>query len=200
MKQTLKFLVAASCATVFIASASAAGTPLYVLTPTLTEKPADITTTDAKDAPACSVNVTGLNDLRRDPKTVGIVAGARAVRSPDDMQGWMRAIVGGLSARGVTPTFDTPPDSGAATPVVTVGLKSVWIDPVNTTFSSDVVMTVDATTGDGRTLKKAYRGQITVLNWNNGAGEVQTAITRAFSDALNKIAPDLKALCGPAQG
>lgn len=199
MKQMLKCLVAASCATVFIAGASVAGTPFYLLTPTVTEKPEDITTTAAKDASACNVNVAGLNDLRRDPKTIGIV-GFKPVRSPDDMQGWMRAIVGALPARGVTPTFDTPSDGSAAAPTVTVGLKSVWIEPVNTTFSSDVIMTVDATTADGRTLNKAYRGQMTVVNWNNGGSEVQTAITRAFSDALNKIAPDLKALCGPAQG
>lgn len=200
MKQMLKCLVAASCATVFTAGASVAGTPFYVLTPTVTEKPEDITTTAAKDAPACSVNVAALNDLRRDPKTVGIVAGFKPVRSPDDTQGWMRAIVGSLSARGVAPTFDTPPDGSAAAPTVTDGLKSVWIEPVNTTFSSDVIMTIDATTADGRTLNKAYRGHVTVVNWNNGASEIQTAITRAFSDALNKIAPDLMALCAPAQG
>lgn len=195
MMHSLKILGAAAGATVLFATASVAGTPVVVLTPAFTEKTSDVLVPAAKDPSACTVTVAALSDERRDPKTVGIVVD-RAVQSPDDTQAWMRAIVGGLAARGVTPQFDTPAQpAGSAAPVARFGLKTVWLTPVNTDFSSDVIMSVDATAPDGRVLKKTYRGQVTVLNWNSGVSEMQTAITRAFSDALNKMAPDLKAIC-----
>lgn len=191
-----KILFGAAGAFLLSATATFAAAPEFIpLKAEFKEKSSDIVAPAAKDVPACAVTVAAVADLRRDTRTVGVVEPI-SVQSPDDTQAWMRAIASGLAARGVTPQFDAPVPSAAA-PVVKLGLKSVWITPVNTAFSSDVVMSVDAVAADGRTLKKSYRGQITVINWAGGAGEVQNAITRAFSDALNKMAPDLKALCQP---
>src|SRR4051812_7579749 len=69
-----------------------------VLASTFVEGQGNVVTTASKDAPACVVTFTALNDERRDPTVVGIFNN-RAVQSPPDTQAWLRSIVGGLSRR-----------------------------------------------------------------------------------------------------
>lgn len=197
LKNPFKTALIALAGSVF-ATVAAAGTPTPVLMPPFAEKPADIVAPAA--AGACSIRFTALTDERHDLKTIGIAAN-RPVLSPDDTQAWLKGILGGLPARGITPVFDAPADAGAAadtTPAVKLKLKLVWLTPVAIDFSANVVMSIDASTTDGRTLTKSYRGQIAAMNMANGTGEMTSAINRAFGDALNKMAPDLQGLCHPA--
>ncbi len=74
----------------------------------------------------------------------------------------------------------------------------VWLRLIATNFSANVVLTIEATAADGRTLHQSYRGETVKINWANGSSEMEDSIDRAFADALNKMAPDLRQLCRPA--
>ncbi len=171
---------------------------VVVLSPTFTEDSIDTPT--AKGAPACTVNFTASDD-RRDHDMAGVV-GRVAVHSPTDSQAWMRAILGGLARRGVTPQFDsaapdaTAPSAGA--PAATFSLQMAWISPSGDTLSANVVVAVDATGADGHTLHQTYRGRKTKMNWASGASEMQSVMDQAFSDVLTKMTPDLQTLCPAA--
>lgn len=186
--------IAAACAIAAAMPAAATNQPL-VLSPNFSETPGDVLSPVAKGTATCAVAFTALSDDRRDPSTVGVV-GNRAVQSPQDRQAWMRSILGGLTARGVTPGFDA--DAPAAAPTAKASLQMVWLSGVAVDFSANVIVAVDATGTDGHTLQKTYRGHVARLNWASGSDEMQVAINKAFSDVLNRMAPDLQALCKPA--
>jgi hypothetical protein len=192
-----KSQIIAACVAVALTVAGGAGSAFagvqpVVLSPDFDEGSSEIVSSVAKDAPACTVEFTTLTDERHDQKTIGVVG--RPIRSPADTQAWMRSILGGLAKRGIDPRFDATASAEDA-PAAKVGLKVVWIAPVAVNFSANVIVSVDAAATNGKTLQKTYRGQVTTTNWNNGAGEIDKAIDKAFSDALNKIAPDLRELC-----
>ena len=62
----------------------------------------------------------------------------------------------------------------------------------------EVTNPIDATGADGHIMHQTYRGRAANTNWMNGSSEMQNVINNAFSDSLNKMAPDLQALCAPA--
>lgn len=182
---------------------AAASKPPLVLSPAFTENEGDVTVAPAKGTSVCTVHFTDVTDARRDKLTVGVVYN-RSVQSPDDTQAWMRSILGGLARRGVTPEFDTPAaaDGSAAeatpapaAPTAKFSLQMVWLTGAAIDLSANTVVTIDATGADGHSLQKTYRGAVARMNWASGSNEMQVAINKAFSDALNKMAPDLAKLC-----
>ncbi len=173
------------------AAPAMAVTPALVLSPNFSETPGAVVGAAAKGAPTCTVAFTALSDDRRDPTTVGVV-GNRAVQSPQDTQAWMKSVLGGLTVRGVTPSFEA---DAAGAPTAKFSLQMVWLTGVAVDFSANVVVAVETTGADGKTSQKTYRGKVARLNWASGSDEMQVAIDKAFSDVLNKMAPDLKQLC-----
>ncbi len=175
------------------APAMAAPQPL-VLAPTFTDVDVEDDDTPAKTPLACKVTFTGLADARRDPVSVGTL-GNRAIRSPADTQAWMRAVLGGLPRRGVAPQFVAPDAPAPDGPAAKFTLRMVWVDYVAVDLSANVVVSVDATADNGRTLHQTYRGRVARMNWASTTSEIQSAVNTAFADVLDKMAPDLKSLC-----
>ncbi len=172
---------------------AAASKPPVVLSQTFSEDESAVTVAPAKGAPVCTVNFTEVTDARRDKTTAGVVYD-RSVQSPQDTQAWMRSILGGLSRRGITPQFDVS-SAGPALPAAKFSLQTVWLSGVGDSLSANVIMAVDAAGPGGQTLSQTYRGRVSKMNWASGAGEMEKALDDAFSDALNRMAPDLSKLC-----
>lgn len=150
-------------------------------------------------AATCAVTVSAMTDGRRDPVTAGNVNG-RAVRSPADVQAWMRSVVNGLPRRGVAARFEsTPKDAAGATAksagTVSFDLRLVWANAAASVLTANVVMAVGTIGPDGQVAYKTYRGTQVNMNWANGRGEIQKLVDQAFGKALDQIAVDLRSQC-----
>ncbi len=150
-------------------------------------------------AATCAVTVSAMTDGRRDPVTAGNVNG-RSVRSPADVQAWMRSVVNGLPRRGVAARFESAPKDAAgaaAQPAgtVTFELRLVWANAAASVLTANVVMAVGTTGPDGQVAYKTYRGTQVNMNWANGGGEIQKLVDQAFGKALDQIAVDLRSHC-----
>ena len=171
--------------------ASAAPKPAQ-LTPTFKDRDAPAAGAKAK-TPACTVNFE-IVDERRSPDMVGVIE-RRAVRAPADVQAWMRAVLGGLAVRGVSPRFDAAAAPG--TPSARFTLQTAWIQSTVVTYSASVVVRLLADGGTGGAIDKNYRGRVArTAYWSGGTGTLQSAVDGAFADALDAMAVDLKAMCG----
>lgn len=149
--------------------------------------------TEAK-APACTVNFAEIVDERRSPELVGVIE-RRAVRAPADVQAWMRAVLGGLAARGVNAKFEAAAAPG--TPSARFTLQTAWIQSTVVTYSASVVVRLQAEGAAGGAIDKSYRGRVArTAYWSGGTGTLQSAVDGAFADALDAMAVDLKAVCG----
>ncbi|HYD37184.1 MAG TPA: hypothetical protein VEA60_06195, partial [Allosphingosinicella sp.] len=160
-------------------------------------KPAQLTATfNDRDGPkgkvgeqasGCTVNFAEIVDERRSPEMVGVIE-RRAVRAPADVQAWMRAVLGGLPARGVDVSFDAAPAPGAKPARFT--LQTAWIQSTVVTYSASVVVRLQA---EGAA-ERSYRGRVArTAYWSGGTGTLQSAVDGAFADALDEMAVDLKA-------
>ncbi len=146
--------------------------------------------------PACPVTFTQLIDARHDPVTAGDV-GNRSVHAPPNAQAWMGDVLTGFKRRGVAVTQDgATPDP--ATLQAQMTLRTVWIQATTMNLSANVLVTIDATAPDGRTLHKTYRGSVVKMNWASSQDEVERDLGYAFADFLDKAASDLRAVCRPA--
>lgn len=144
--------------------------------------------------PGCTVNFTEIVDERRSPEMVGVIE-RRAVRAPADVQTWMRAVLGGLAARGVDARFDAAAAPGASSARFT--LQTAWIQSTVVTYSASVVVRLQAEGSAGSPIDRSYRGRVVrTAYWSGGVGTLQSAVDGAFADALDSMAVDLKALCG----
>lgn len=172
--------------------ASAAPQPAQL---TATFKDRDAPRTGAKDkASRCTVDFVEIVDERRSPEMVGVIE-RRAVRAPTDVQAWMRAVLGGLAARGVEARFDATPAPG--TPSARFTLQTAWIQSTVVTYSASVVVRLQAEGGAGGAIDKSYRGRVArTAYWSGGTATLQSAVDGAFADALDAMAVDLKAMCG----
>ena len=159
---------------------------------TATFKDRDAPRPDAK-ASACTINFE-IVDERRSPDMVGVIE-RRAVRAPADVQAWMRAVLGGLTVRGVSPRFDAAAAPG--TPSARFTLQTAWIQSTVVTYSASVVVRLQAEGGTGPAIDKSYRGRVArTAYWSGGTATLQSAVDGAFADALDAMAVDLKAMCG----
>lgn len=163
-------------------------------------KPAQLTATfKDRDAPngkpsGCTVNFAEIVDERRSPEMVGVIE-RRAVRAPADVQAWMRAVLGGLPARGVDVRFDAAAAPGTTPARFT--LQTAWIQSTVVTYSASVVVRLQAEGAAGGAIDKSYRGRVArTAYWSGGTGTLQSAVDGAFADALDAMAVDLKAVCG----
>lgn len=144
-------------------------------------------------AVVCSINVSDVVDVRRAPDVLGVVAG-RAVKAPADSAGWLRSVVAGLGTRGFTVLFADP-----AAPADAISAKftlhTAWITDTRGNKTANVVLLVAATRPGGATVDRAFRGNVSMINWASTESEMQDVMARAFADALDDVARDLKPLC-----
>ena len=160
------------------------------LTPTFKDRDAPAAGTKAK-TPACTVNFE-IVDERRSPDMVGVIE-RRAVRAPADVQAWMRAVLGGLTGRGVDVRFAAA-EPGTRSARFT--LQTAWIQSTVVTYSASVVVRLQAQGPAGSAVDRSYRGRVArTAYWSGGTGTLQSAVDGAFADALDEMAVDLKTLC-----
>ncbi len=165
-----------------------------VLTPTFADR--DLRQAAGWKPPpsVCTVNFVEITDGRRSRDLVGVI-GKRAVQAPRDTQTWLRAVLSGLGARGITARFDAA-TGDAATPVAKFGLQMAAINDSVETYTANVLVSIDATGSKGRTLSRTYRGRAArTAYWSGGVDTLQSVMDGAFANALNAMAPDLKQLC-----
>jgi len=160
-------------------------------------KPAQLTATfDERDPPkekasGCRVNFE-IVDGRRSPDLVGVID-RRAIRAPADVQAWMRAVLGGLAARGVDVQFAA---AAPGTKSARFTLQTAWIQSTVSTYSASVVVRLQAEGAAGAAVDRSYRGRVArTAYWSGGTGTLQSAVDGAFADALDEMAVDLKTLC-----
>lgn len=176
-------------------SAPAAAREAVVLTPTFADRDLSRANTSGKPVVAvCSVTFVELTDERRFPDIVGVI-GTRAIKSPPDREAWLRAVLTGLAARGVSPQFGANADPQSAA-TANVRLQLAGINASVNTYTANVVIQVEAKRSNGHALSRVYRGRSArTAFWSGGSETMQSVIDGAFAAALNAIAPDLKQLC-----
>lgn len=144
--------------------------------------------------PSCAVSFAETVDERRSPETLGVI-GKRAVRAPDNVSLWMKAVLSGLSARGVHARFGNPA-AGQNPPTALFRLQTAWIAQNVQTYDANVVVKLEARNASGQEVDRTYRGRASrTTYWSAGSGVMQKAVDGAFADALDDMAADLKALC-----
>lgn len=148
--------------------------------------------------PTCPVTIAEIVDKRQSPQIVGVIAG-RGVLAPADTGAWLRAVLGGLPIRGVTPRFDDAPIRR-----VKITFESAWISGSVETYTGSVVLRVTTLDEPGtgqipsssQAIDQVYRGRISrTAYWSGGTDTLQRAINGAFADALDGLAMDLRKLC-----
>ena len=182
MRRSRFLILAASFAAV--APAAAAPKPAQ-LTPTFDER-----SPPNRANPACAVRFE-IVDGRRSPEVLGVID-RRAVLAPKDFQAWMKAVLAGLTARGVTARLE--PDAAADIPSARLILQIASIQSTVVTYSASVVLKLEL---EGQApLDRSYRGRVARTGyWGTGTDTFQSAIDGAFADALDEMAEDLKVLC-----
>ncbi len=154
-------------------------------------------------AATCPVTIAEIVDKRQSPQIVGVIAG-RGVLAPTDTGAWLRAVLGGLPIRGVTPLFDGVVPTGTPPRRVRVTFESAWITGSPETYTGSVVLRVTALDEPGaarpptnsQATDHVYRGRISrTAYWSGGTDTLQRAINGAFADALDGMAMDLRKLC-----
>jgi len=149
-----------------------------------------------KTEPGCTIRFASLVDERRSPEMAGVI-GKRGVLAPADSQAWLRAVLGGLEARGIRPAFEAAPAAGPATPTASLMLQTAWIASTVVTYSANVVLRLQASAPAGAPIDRMYRGRVSrTAYWSGGVDTLQSAMDGAFADALDAMAADLKPLCG----
>ncbi len=146
-----------------------------------------------KAAGDCALNVVEVIDLRRSPETLGVISN-RALKAPEDIPGWLRSVIGGLGTHGFTVGFADPAAPAEAV-VVKARLQTAWITETRGNKTANVVLLVAARRGDRELPERAYRGAVSIINWAGGADEIRDVLDRAFSDALDDVARDIRPLC-----
>lgn len=162
-----------------------------VVEPTLASKPAIAAKADA--AGACRVVVSQISDRRRVSDTLGIVAG-RAVKSPGDVDGWLRSILEKLGTRDIQVAFGDAagPEKEIA---VAFSLQSVWLSDIKTSKAANVVAHVRAERAGVQLIDRDYRGTVTRINWASTDTELQQLTDDAFGKVLDEMAADLRRAC-----
>jgi hypothetical protein len=189
----MRFVLASAAALAAAAPALAAPKPAQ-LTPTFKGAGAPVEPAGEKKR-LCAVNFAEIVDQRRSPDVMGVID-RRAVLAPKDFQTWMKAVLGGLTARGVTARFE--PDAAATPPIPSarLALQIASIQSTVVTYSASVVVKLKAEGPAGEALDRSYRGRVArTAYWGGGTDKLQSAVDGAFADALDAMAVDLKALC-----
>jgi hypothetical protein len=187
--------ILAVCAASLLAEPVLAARQPLVLEAMLTERSEDLPAQirGQTTAATCPVTVATLTDSRRDPLTAGNVNG-RAIRSPADVQVFMRSFADALSKRGIAPQFGAQ-QLGADAQGVSLDLQMVWVSGAASALTANVIVVVATPGPDGQTIRKSYRGRRVNMNWNDGNSEIQKVVNQAFGDALDQIAADLRMRC-----
>ena len=148
----------------------------------------------AKASLPCAVYISDISDTRRTPEVLGVVAG-RALYAPKDSRAWLRSILSGLDARGVTTRFESDAKSPSPQLAAKVTLMTAWVTDTNVNKNANVVIHASLTLPGYAPLERDYRGDLSNANWNSTALELQHVLDGAFGLALNAMAADFRQLC-----
>lgn len=141
----------------------------------------------------CTVQIVRMTDARRAPDVLGVVSG-RAVKSPDNTQAWLQAILGGLGGRGLKISFASDAPPGGAV-VADVSLRSAWLTSTVTNKTANVVLHIRADRPGADPIDRDYRGAVSVMNWASTTDELQRLVDAAFGGALDNMAIDFRQMC-----
>jgi hypothetical protein len=145
--------------------------------------------------PACTINFADIADSRSSPDIVGVID-RRAIHAPDDFQAWMKAVLGGLFARGVGIRFEPGAPAAPELPSARFTLQTAWIQSTVVTYSANVVIRLEAENIAGAKIDDSIRGRVArTAYWSGGRDTFQSAVDGAFADALDKMAVELKTIC-----
>jgi hypothetical protein len=144
-------------------------------------------------SPHCRLIVDSLVDARTQRGALGKV-GNRTVRGPVDFERWLRNVLEGLNQRGVDTSFAVPAAAGSGLSA-NVALRTVWVSAIETSKTATVVMRVQLRRGSQPFAPRDYRGSHTGINWASTESEVRGLIERAFAQALDELAADVRAEC-----
>ena len=161
---------------------------------------ADDSAPHASPGPACTIAFTRISDERRSPEMAGVI-GQRGVLAPVDVDMWLRAVLGGLTPRGIRPVFGSDAAAEATAPTATFALQTAWISSTDVTYTGAVAIHLTAQGAGETVIDKIYRGRATrTAYWSGGVDTLQSAMDGAFADALDAMAIDLGKACdGPAR-
>lgn len=78
---------------------------------------------------------------------------------------------------------------------VQVMLKQLYVHPLQSSFATTLVLSVQYRVDEGPVLSRLYRGADTNVNWIGSADAVLDLFNDVLADALRRIAADIKQLC-----
>ena len=166
-------------------------------TPVTVTSPAARNPAHLPGAVACPVRVLEIVDDRMDPQTLGEVGG-RTVRAPPDAHAWLRGVIAGLQQFGVAVQFGEDSPAAAQAIDARAELKTAWVASVTTAKTASVVLTVQYSHAVAPLRAVDYRGSVSRMNWNSSAGEIQGMLDDAFTQVLQQVSTDVRALCTQA--
>ena len=193
--RSLRFLSAAVLFAGCAAAVPALAAPQPAqLTPTFKDRDGP-SGSSAKDAPPCGLQFIEIADARRSPDVLGVID-RRAVLAPKDFQAWMKAVLGGLTARGVTAWIEGDASGVPGTRPARLTLQIASIQSTVVTYSASVVLKLEIEAGSDEKFERSYRGRVArTAYWSGGTDTLQSAVDGAFADALDEMATDLKGMC-----
>ncbi|MDP1632446.1 MAG: hypothetical protein Q8L66_13605 [Caulobacter sp.] len=142
----------------------------------------------------CAIRFTEVIDARRVPETLGLITG-RAVMSPPDSVAWIRSALPRLVDHGFT--VAVAEEESAVAPVFsgTVSLQTAWVTNVLANKAATVVLHIEGQVAGGQSITRNYRGDLTNINWATSDNELKVLVDRAFVEAIDVMAADLRRYC-----
>ena len=141
----------------------------------------------AKNVSECRLSIRSLSDKRSDTSTFGTVTG-RSVRSPQDVDRWLRSTFEGLNKWGVTVRDAAPLTMDAE-------LLTAWVSDLPSSKNANIVMRVTYRRGDLAQEPKVYRGNESRMNWSANDGELQVLIDAALTRLIQSVSSDVQKAC-----
>lgn len=142
--------------------------------------------TKAASAPACAFSIAGIEDQREDTNLGSL---GPTVIAGDDFGDWFRGSIESI-----------PGYSGDTRPLsLRIDVIKAYVQGIGTLKNTNIVVRVLAFSDGDLLEQKTYRGADGSMNWNNGEGEVQSALGRAMASMTTQIGADVQRWCGSVQ-
>lgn len=138
----------------------------------------------------CRIHIGDVTDKRTEKDTLGQI-GDRVIRDADPAA-WLRSGLLTLDRDKRIAIADSAKDADLD---LDVDLLKAYIISITSDKSANVVVRVRYSRGGADAGERVIRGTETGWNWNNGAGEVKTALDDALEDLLKSLAQDVETRC-----
>ncbi|MEQ1497753.1 MAG: hypothetical protein ABL914_03760 [Novosphingobium sp.] len=143
----------------------------------------------------CVVQILEVTDTRLDPDTIGIIFD-KAIKAPKDRTAWLRGMIASLESRGIDVVF--PDEIATSTPLVSIRIHfdKAWLMDNYDAVVSSVLFRVVEPKADGTVSQVQFTGKdraSTILKL--GAGQANSALDSALTQALDSMALHLKGRC-----